>query len=566
MSNRELASIFQELADLEEIEGNRWESLAYRKVANSITNLTENVEEVSKRGALRELDGVGAATEKKILEYIETGSISKHRKMKEKYPIDLITLGKIQGLGPKRIALLYSNLGIKNVDDLELALSNDSISSLPGFGTKSEESLKKSLDVYKRTGANRLFLADVYDDVQEFLNRMKVNGHFIRAEIAGSSRRRRETVGDLDILAVCRNTSDCTDYFTSLKEVKDIVAKGSTKVTVRLSYGINCDLRIIQPESYGAALQYFTGSKEHNIRMRDLAISQGLKLNEYGLFRDDRSIAGESEEEVYKALGLDWIPPELRENLGEIESASKHNLPDILRFEDVISDFHTHTSETDGTNTLEEMVQSAKASGLKYMAVTDHSQSLKVAKGFDEKRLRKRNQEIDDLNSKDQAFRVLKGVELEIKKDGSLDLPGNILREVDVVLLALHQWISSNTEENTSRVVKAVESGFGFSLAHPTGRMIGSRDPYPLDFERIFQACRENDVALEINGFPERSDLPYNLVKKAKEYGLKFTLGSDSHNVSHLRYLKFASYIARRGWLEKKDVLNCLPYNRLFSK
>lgn len=566
MSNRDLAAIFQELADLEEIEGNRWESLAYKKVAASILTLSEDILEVKKKGTLRDLDGVGPATEKKILEYLDTGIIEKHRKMKEKYPIDFTTLRKIQGLGPKRMALLYSELRIQNIEDLEKALDSGAISNISGFGTKSEDSLKRSLDVYKRTGANRLFLAYVFDDINAFLDKLKNNDKFLTAEVAGSTRRRRETIGDLDILAVCQDSKECIDYFSSLDEIDEVVARGDTKVTVRLKYGINCDLRVMEADSYGAAMQYFTGSKDHNIRMRDLAISNGLKLNEYGLYKGEQRIAGNTEEGIYSSLGLDWIPPELRENLGEIEAASGNSLPELVEYRDVLGDFHSHTSESDGTSTLSEMIKSARESGLKYIGVTDHSVSLKVANGLDEKRFRKRIEEIDQLNSRDDSFRILKGVELEIKKDGSLDLPVSLLKEMDVVVIALHQWISDNADENTKRVITAVESGLGFSLAHPTGRTIGTRDPYPLNFDRIFEACKDNNVALEINGFPERSDLPYTLVKKAKDYGLKFALASDAHNTLQLNYLKFATSIARRGWLEKKDVLNCLPYDRLFKK
>lgn len=566
MSNRELASLLQDLADMEEMEGNRWESLAYSKVAFSVATLLEDVAQLRKKDALRSIDGVGIAIEKKIVEYLDTGSIEKHRKMKEKYPIDFQSLRNIQGLGPKRIAQLYRELGIRNVNELEKVLNEGRVSTVPGFGKKSEESLKRSLEVHKRTGSSRLFLALVYDDLYRFLYKVQDNSSVIKAEIAGSTRRNRETVGDLDILAVCSDSKKCSDYFISLDEVQDVIAHGDTKVSVRLSFGINCDLRIINDTSYGAALQYFTGSKEHNIRMRDLAIEKNLKLNEYGLFRGEKSIAGRTEEDVYTALDLKWIPPELRENMGEIEASRNSSLPDLVRYDDVLGDFHSHTKESDGTASLEEMVEKARSMRMKYLGVTEHSISLRVANGLDEKRFRKRNKEIDKLNENLDSFRVLKGVELEIRKDRSLDLPNSLLKEMEVVILSLHQWIGDSVDANTSRVVRAIESGLGFTLAHPTGRMIGVREPYKLDFDKIFQACEDNSVALEINGYPERSDLPYDLVKRAKEYNVKFTLGSDSHRLDHLRFMKFATSIARRGWLEKKDVLNCRSYEELFGK
>lgn len=566
MSNRELSSKFHDLADMEEIEGNRWESLAYRKVALSISTLSEDVGEIRNKGKLRQIEGVGAATEKKIVEYLETGRITKHETLKEKYPIDFESLRSIQGLGPKRISILYRELNVRNLDDLEAAVGQGSVANVPGMGTKSMESLKRAIDVHKRTGSSRLFLALIYDSVEKFLEKIKGSGYFRKAEIAGSARRKRETVGDLDILAVCDDNAKCSEFFTNMEEVEDVVVRGDTKISVRLKYGINCDLRLMDDESYGAAMQYFTGSKEHNIKMRDLAISMGLKLNEYGLYRGDERVSGRTEEDVYGTLGLRWIPPELRENMGEIDSATNGSLPDLLEFKDVKGDLHSHTNSSDGASTLEQMVNRARELGYEYLAVTEHSQSLKVANGLDPDRFMKRNAEIDKLNETDTWIRVLKGVELEILKDGTLDLPDALLEEMDIVVIALHQWVSDNIKENTNRVVRAIESGHAFTLAHPTGRLIGNRDAYRLDFDRIFEACKSYGVALEINGFPERSDLPYDLVKRAKEYGLGFTLGSDSHRQDHLRFLKYATFIARRGWVEKEDVKNTLPVSKLLKK
>lgn len=565
MSNRELASKFQDLADMEEIEGNRWESLAYRKVAMSISTLSEDITEIEKKGALRQIEGVGAATEKKIVQYLVTGQIEKHEKLKEKYPVDFESLRNIQGLGPKRIALLFKELDVRNLVDLEAAVKEGRVSSVPGMGKKSEEALKKSIEVYKKTGSSRLFLALVQENLENLVARMKESGHFSKVEVAGSTRRKRETIGDLDILVVCEDYKKCTDFFTSMEEVEDILVKGETKISVRLRFGINCDLRIMQNESYGAAMQYFTGSKEHNIKMRDLAIEKGLKLNEYGLYRDHDRIAGVREEEIYSSLGMRWIPPELRENLGEISAAKESKLPNLVDYSMLKGDLHAHTNASDGTSTLTEMVERAKSMGHQYIALTDHSQSLKVANGLNEGRFVQRNNEIDRINERENSIKILKSAELEIKKDGTLDLPSNLLKEMDFVLVALHQWVGDNIKENTHRVVKALESGFASALAHPTGRLIGSRDAYKIDYERVFQACEDNKVALEINGFPERSDLPYDMVKKAKEYKIKFTIGSDAHNVSHLRFLRYASYIARRGWLEDSKIINCLPANRLFK-
>lgn len=563
MSNQELAAIFQDLADMEEIEGNRWESLAYGKVALSIATLLEDVGEMRRKGTLRNIEGVGQAIEKKIIQYLETGGVEKHTELKKKYPIDFSSMRQVQGLGSKRIASLYQNLGITNLEELEGAIERSEVSVVPGFGKKSQESLKKAIEVHKRTGSSRLFLANIHESLERLLQKIRQSGLFKRVEIAGSVRRRRETIGDLDILAVCNDVEKCIDYFTSLDEVEDVIVRGESKVSVRLSFGINCDLRIMENDSYGAAMQYFTGSKEHNIKMRDLAISKDLKLNEYGLFRGEESVAGKDESEVYSYLGLDLIPPELRENLGEIDAARSGTLPDLVKYENVKGDFHTHTDESDGSNTLEEMVNRASELGRKYIAITDHSKSLRVANGLDEERFAKRNLEIDRINDSGGSTTVLKGVELEILKDGSLDLSDELLDEMDIVVVALHQWVKDDIKSNTDRVLKAIESGKAFTLAHPTGRMIGTREPYKLDFEKIFQACSDNGVAIEINGYPDRSDLPYDLVKRAKDYSLKYTLGSDSHRLEHLRFLEYATHIARRGWLEEKDVLNCLDVNKL---
>ena len=554
MINRELSSIFEDLADMEEIQGNRWESLAYRKVARNISLLSEDVLELYRRKELRKIDGVGTAIEKKIIEFIETGKVSKHQELKEKFGIDFESLRNIQGLGPKRIVALSNALGVKNLDDLVEAIHSNKVSEVPGFGLKSQESLNKSIELYLSTGAGRRPIAICYDEVRNLAEKLIKSGFFTKVEIAGSTRRYKETIGDIDILSSSSKPKAAGEYFVSMEDVRNIIVKGDTKISVLLAMGLNCDLRIIEENSFGAALQYFTGSKEHNIKVRDLAINAGMKLNEYGLYKGESMVAGKDEKSIYNTLGMDWIPPELRENMGEIEAALQHKLPALVEFTDVRGDFHVHTDETDGFSTLEEMIQAAIQLGYDFIAITEHSQSLKVANGMDVERFRKRNAEIDSINEKGGDIRVLKGVELEILKDGSLDLPKSLLEEMDVVIGALHQGVSDKIEINTMRMVKAIESGLLTTIAHPTGRLIGSREPYKLDFEKIFQTCKDNNVALEINGFPTRSDLPFDLVKKAKEYHLKFTLGSDSHSKEQLKYLTFATAIARRGWLENWDI------------
>ncbi|MDS0257350.1 DNA polymerase/3'-5' exonuclease PolX [Thermoplasmatales archaeon AK] len=565
MSNSELASLFEDLADLEEMGGNRWEALAYRKVAASIAMLSEDISDIYARGDLRKIEGVGDAIEKKIIEYLKTGSISKHRELKKKFDIDLRTLRNIQGLGPKRIRSLYESLGIRNLDDLQRAIDDKRIAALKGFGLKSQESLKKAVEIFRTTGGNRIPLAECYDALTGIAEKLKASGLFNVVEIAGSARRMKETVGDLDLLVVTDMPEKASDYFTHLDEVQSVIVRGETKISVVLRIGLNCDMRIIDRSSFGAALQYFTGSKQHNIAMRDRAISMGMKLNEYGLYRGDSVVSSLTEESVYGSLGLDWIPPELRENMGEIEAAQSHMLPKLVEYSHVRGDLHSHTTYSDGHSSLEEMANKAVSMGLQYLGVTDHSQSLLVANGLTPERFRERNSLIDRLNERFDGFRLLKGVELEILKDGTLDLPADSLSEMDWVLGALHQWVSDSLEENTKRLVTAIGSGLLDAIAHPTGRIQGRRDFYRIDFDRVFQACADNGVALEINGFPTRSDLPYDLVKRAREYHVTFSLGSDSHQREHLKYLRFATAIARRGWLTESDIINTREFERVLS-
>lgn len=556
MINPELVSVFEELADMEEIEGNRWESLAYRKVAENIALLSEDVKELYQKNQLREIEGVGTSIEKKIIEYIETGRIKKHAELKKKYAVDFSTLRNIQGLGPKRIALLHNALGITNLDDLITAIKEDKVSTVPGFGSKSQESLSKSIELFLSIGTERRPIALCYDEIQRILETLKKSGKFSRIEVAGSTRRMKDTIGDIDILVSSDHPAEAADYFVSLDDVKHIMARGETKISVLLAMGLNCDLRIIDEGSFGAAMQYFTGSKEHNIRLRDMAINAGMKLNEYGLFRGEELVAGVEEQGVYGALGLDYIEPELRENMGEIEAGIIHKLPKLVCFDEVVGEFHCHTDATDGRSTLKEMIGEAVRLGHDFIAITDHSKSLRVANGMDEARFAERNREIDRLNENMSNIRVLKGVELEILRDGTLDLSKEALEEMDVIIGAMHQWVGEDIRANTSRFVRAIGSGVLTTIAHPTGRLIGSRGAYRIDFEAVFQACKDNGVAIEINSYPTRSDLPFDLVKKAKDYGVNFALASDAHSVEELKYLRFATAIARRGWLEKKEVLN----------
>ena len=564
MSNEELADRLYDIADMLEIEGVQWEPRAYRTAAMTISSLSTDVSEVYRQGKLTELEGVGKSIAGSIEEYIKTGEIEKWKKLKKKYDIDFSTFRKMRGLGPKRLYVLYKKLGIKNVEDLKNALDKNKIRDLEGFGEKSEEEIKKNLNFLLKSNTGRKLLGSVIEYAYNLRDELMKSGFFEKVEIAGSTRRMKETVGDLDILCVSTNPSKGMDFARNMKEVKNVIVSGETKTSVDLDIGLSCDIRIVKKESFGSAMQYFTGNKDHNVKLRKIAISKGLKLNEYGLFKGKTAIAGASEEGVYKALGLDWMPPELRENMGELESATNHSLPHLVELSKIKGDLHVHTLDSDGADTLEQMAAAAEKRGLSYIALTNHSRSLKIANGLDEGRFSSLMDKIDKFNSKSR-IKVLKGVELEILKDGSLDLPSKLLKSMDFVLGALHQNLKMSRHELTERLLKAINSGLISCVAHPTDRLISQREALDLDFDRIFSACKNNDVLLEIDGFPDRSDLPFDMVKKAKEEKIRFSLGSDSHRLEHLRFLDLAVAIARRGWLEGKDIVNTLGYEDILK-
>ena len=564
MSNEELADRLYDIADMLEIEGIQWEPRAYRTAAMTISSLSTDVSEVYRQGKLTELEGVGKSIAGSIEEYIKTGEIEKWKKLKKKYDIDFSTFRKMRGLGPKRLYVLYKKLGIKNVEDLKNALDKNKIRDLEGFGEKSEEEIKKNLNFLLKSNTGRKLLGSVIEYAYNLRDELMKSGFFEKVEIAGSTRRMKETVGDLDILCVSTNPSKGMDFARNMKEVKNVIVSGETKTSVDLDIGLSCDIRIVKKESFGSAMQYFTGNKDHNVKLRKIAISKGLKLNEYGLFKGKTAIAGASEEGVYKALGLDWMPPELRENMGELEAAANHSLPHLVELSKIKGDLHVHTLDSDGADTLEQMAAAAEKRGLSYIALTNHSRSLKIANGLDEGRFSSLMDKIDKFNSKSR-IKVLKGVELEILKDGSLDLPSKLLKSMDFVLGALHQNLKMSRHELTERLLKAINSGLISCVAHPTDRLISQREALDLDFDRIFSACKNNDVLLEIDGFPDRSDLPFDMVKKAKEEKIRFSLGSDSHRLEHLRFLDLAVAIARRGWLEGKDIVNTLGYEDILK-
>ena len=561
--------MFYEIADMLEIEDEKriFEIRAYRKAALSLETMQEDVEEVFRKNGiegLREISGVGEGLAKKIVEYIETGRMKKYEEYKKKYPIDFAGLTQIQTLGARKAFRLYKSLGIRNVDDLKKAIADHRIMELEGFGQKSEAELRKGLELIE-SGGGRMLLGTALPEAEAIIGKLKGSGLASRVELAGSCRRRRETVGDLDILVTSEVPGKVMDFVAGLGEVESVTLKGPTKTTVRLKIGLSCDIRVLERKSFGAGMQYFIGSKDHNVKVRQIAIKRGYKLNEYGLFdMEDRIIAAEDEETIYEKLGMQMPEPEMRENRGEIELALEHRLPRLVQLSDIRGDLHVHTLHSDGNNTLEEMVGEAGRRGLEYVGITDHSKSEYVARGMDEARFQKYSKEIDDFNEKSGSkVKVLKSAETDILKDGSLDFSNKALDEMDYVLASIHTSLNMSKDEMTKRVIKCMESGRMNIFAHPTDRLINERAPIQLDLDKVFEAARENNVVMEIDSFPNRLDLNDENIFRARKYGLKFSVDTDSHRTGHMDLLKYGVWTAKRGWLTREDVINTMPLVKL---
>ncbi|MEF8848273.1 MAG: DNA polymerase/3'-5' exonuclease PolX [Candidatus Thermoplasmatota archaeon] len=560
MKNKEIAEIFYEIADLLEMEEVSFKPRAYRKAAQNIESLGEDIEELSKKNELEDIPGIGKSIAEKIREYLKTGKVKKLEELKENTPIDIERLTAVETLGPKKIKKLYDELKIKNLDDLENAAKKNKIRKLEGFGEKTEENILKNIE-FARKEKNRFLLGFVLPEAKKIISSLEKKVDMI--ELAGSIRRKRATIGDVDILVVSSNPVKTMDYFTSLNDVEEVIAKGETKSTVLVTGGIQIDLRIVKKESFGSALQYFTGSKDHNIAVRKIAIKNGYKLNEYGLFKGDDKKAGETEKEVYQSLGMQWIPPELRENRGEINLALENKIPRLVELDDVKGDLQMHTTWSDGSNSIEEMVEEAKKLGHEYIALTDHVGTLKVAGGMDLEKVKKQAKEIKKVQSKHDDIHIFHGAEANIMKDGSLDVGEELLDFVDVVLASIHSAFRMKEKEMTDRIVKAISNEQVNILSHPTGRKIFKKETMNFDFEKVVDKAVENNVALEINAYPERLDLDDLKVKKAIEKGAKISIGTDSHRKDNLRYYELGVSVARRGWAQKKDIINTYDIKKI---
>ncbi|NPA79574.1 MAG: DNA polymerase/3'-5' exonuclease PolX [Thermotogae bacterium] len=565
--NEEVAEILDRLADALEFLGEiPFKVRAYRRAARAIEGLPEDIEEIYRRRGLEglmDIPGVGERIAKKIAEYLETGRMRKYEEVMEQVPKDLIDLLGVPGIGPKTLKVAYERLGVRSKEDFRRVLEDGSLARLPGFGPKKVENIRRALRMYERM-AGRIPLGLAYPIVERIVEALKGFPGVLEINPAGSFRRMKETVGDIDILvsAAPEDGSKIIREFVSLPEVVRVLAAGETKGSAIFGR-YQVDLRVIPPDSYGAALQYFTGSKQHNIHLRTIARSMGLKISEYGVFRGSERIAGRTEEEVYGAVGLVWIPPELREDRGEIEAAARGELPDLVDYSDIRGDLHVHSRYSDGVATLEEIALAAAKMGYEYVAVCDHSQSAKYAGGLDVETLRAKNAEIDRLNATLKGIRLLKGAEVDILPDGSLDYPDEVLAELDFVIGAIHSWRKG--EDTTERILKAMENPYVHTIAHPTGRLIGRREGYGLDVEAVIRKAVETGTFLEVNGYYERLDLNDINARMAKMQGARITLGTDAHQVGQLWQMRLAVGTARRGWLEKSDVINVLPLDELLE-
>jgi len=563
-NNKEIAKIFNEISGFLAMDKVPFKPFAYEKAAVVLASLNEDVSQIYQQGgikALEELPGVGESMAKKIVEYLKTGKIKYYQGLKKMTPINLAEISEVEGLGPKKTKILYEKLGIRNLKELESAAKKGKIAPLFGFGEKTEKNILEGIAFTKRA-KGRFLLGEIFPMVREIEERLASLGEVEKISVAGSIRRKKETIGDVDFLVVTKAPEKVMDFFVSLPGVVKVWGKGKTKSSVRLEEGFDVDLRVVPPKSYGAALQYFTGSKEHNIATRKIAIFKNLKLSEYGLFtKGNKIIAGRNEEEVYQALEMDWIPPELRENQGEIEAALKHQLPHLVEQKEIKGDLHCHSDWDGGGNTISEMAEKAVSLGYQYLGISDHTKFLRIENGLGEEELAGQRKEIEKINKRFQDanldFQLLQGCEANILKDGSFDIKDSALAKLDYVIGGIHSSLKMAQKEMTERMIKAMKNPVLKIISHPSGRILKKRDEYEVDFEKILRAAKEFKVILEINSSPVRLDLNDKKIKIAKERGVKMAINTDAHSREQLELMEFGLYQARRGWAEKKDILNC---------
>ncbi|MFX0033320.1 MAG: DNA polymerase/3'-5' exonuclease PolX [Candidatus Hodarchaeota archaeon] len=564
MKNIEIAKILYEIAELLEFNEVEYKPRAYRRAAQNIEMLTEDIESLYKKGSLDDIPGVGKSIALKIQEYIETGELKYLNDLRSQVPNGLQDLLRVEGIGPKTAQILYKELAIKNVDELEFAIKKGKLKNIKGFGKKKGENLLKAIELFK-TSQDRFLLGEILPIAKNIKSKLESLKTVIKVEFAGSIRRRKETVGDIDLLVVSKQPKSVMEFFIKLPEKKNIISSGEIKSTIVLSNNVQVDLTIVEDSSFGSALQYFTGSKEHNIQLRKLAKKSNMKLNEFGLFNlsDNKKIAGAEETEIYKLLGLSYIQPELRENRGEIDLARLKKLPKLIELKDIKGDLHIHTDWSDGSNSIEEMAITAKHLGYDYISICDHSKTLKIAGGLNENDLKVQMAEIEKINRKLEDFRILSGIEANIDTNGNLDLKDSILKDLDFVVASIHSGFKQSEQFLIKRVLNAMHNDYVNCIGHPSGRIINKRAPAILNFSDIFDEAEKLNVFLEINAFPDRLDLSDLNCFKARERGIFLSIGSDAHNLNQLNFMDYGVNVARRGWLESKIIINTMNLKQL---
>jgi len=558
LKNSEISKVLSIISLYESIQDGGFKSRAYDRASRVIESMSVQISDLYEKDGIKEIlkiPGIGEGIGKKIIELITTGKINHLESLKKKIPVKVEELSQLEGVGPKKIKLLWQTLKIKSISDLEKAARNKKIQKLSGFGPRSEEDILRSIQFFKKH-RGRFLIGEMLPILHNIEDRLgKVSG-VKKVLLCGSTRRMKETIGDGDFLVQSDNPDSVMDFFTKMPEVIHVYSRGSAKVLVRLENGIDVDLQIISKKSFGAASQYFTGNKEHNIRLRKIANKKGWKLNEYGIFDNDEYLFGKTEEQIYRKLGMDWIPPEMRENMGEIEIAQKKKIPDLIEYNSLKGDLQMHSTWSDGTYTILDMAKAAKKFGLEYIAITDHSKQLSIAGGIDEKQLATQSVEIDNVNKKIKGMVVLKGIEVDILKDGSLDFSNKVLQKLDIVGASIHSHFNLPKKEQTKRLLKVIENPYVNILFHPTSRIIQKREPCEFDLDVVFEAAKQNNTLLEIDAAAGRLDLKDDHIRLAKAKGCKFVINSDAHSPGEFEYLTLGIGQARRGWLEKKEVLN----------
>lgn len=566
MNNRQVADILYEIADMLEIKGEViYKSIAYRRAADNILNLGRNINDIWREGKLREIPGVGVALAKKLDELLRTGRLEYYEGLKEEIPPGVVAMLAIPEVGPKTAKLLYEKLGLMSVADVERAAREGKLRELPGLGVKSEANILAGIEALHRR-STRIPLGMAWPVAREILAGLRAGCAAVQqAAAAGSLRRMKATVGDIDLLVASDQPEAVMDCFIHLPLVEEVSLRGPTKSSVILHNGLQVDLRVLEPARYGSLLQYFTGSKDHNVALRELSLSQGLSLSEYGFKRNGEEILCADEESVYHTLGLPWIPPELRENRGEIEAAQRGELPKLVELGDIKGDLHVHTDWSDGVASIAEIAEAARAQGYQYVVISDHTQSLGVARGLTPERLWEQRAEINRLNEQMADFRLLQGAEVEIRADGSLDLPDEVLSKLDVVVASIHSGLRQDQERITSRLVLAMRNPHVDVIGHPLGHILGQREATAVDMDTVMNVALETGTILEINSIPDRLDLDDAHIRRAVEMGVRLAVNSDAHNAAGLAAIEYGVATARRGWAEAKDIVNTLPLNKLLE-